>query len=151
MKKGIAAIGIVLVVVLFSSCMKKGPEEVAKKYYTHFYKGEYDKVQHYVLAEHRSFYALMQQVVSAEGKKEDMNVKVEVLSVECKISDDTIAICSCLLKMDDMEPKMEQLKLKKVDKTWLVDQGKENGMMISDENPTTDINDEFLEEEDIID
>ena len=125
MKKGIIAMSAVLVVIVFFACTKKGPEDVAAKYYTHFYKGEFDKIQNYVLEEHRSFYGLMQEILSsAEGERED--VKVEVLNVECKVSD-TVAICSCLLKVD-AETQTDELKLKKVGEHWLVDQGKENGM-----------------------
>lgn len=141
MKKVIFAIGIVLVAV--SSCSKKGPEEVVEKYYTCYYKGEYDKIQNYVLEEHRSVYGLMYRISAAEGKKED--TKVEILNTECRIFD-TVAICSCLLKINGTDPKLDEVKLKKVGKKWLVDQGKENGITSEEDSPI-DINNEFLEED----
>ncbi|MCL2131873.1 MAG: DUF4878 domain-containing protein [Lentimicrobiaceae bacterium] len=153
MKRLIVAVGVVGV-VLFSSCANKGPEEVTKTYYTLLCKGEYDKLKDIVLEEHRTVYGLMSEIQKSEGKKENIKEKVEVFNVECKIVDDE-AICSCLVKVGYKEPQREVLKLKKVDKKWLVDYGKENRPAgdefqimnyDTDEDDYGEIEDEYIDE-----
>ena len=109
------------VVLLLSSCLKKAPEEVVKKYYTYFYKGEYNRLQDYVVEEQRPYYVLMNELISAKEREKIANEKVEVSNIKCKILSDTVAICSCLLKVGKREPQSETIRLKKVAKTWLVD------------------------------
>ena len=139
MKKIIVTISVVLVVVLFSACKQNEPKEVVKKYYTHFCKGEYEKASHYVAEEHRPPYGLMDQLIPAEERKMLAKREVEVSNINCKLfENDTEAICSCVIKIDNKEPQSEEIKLKKVDGTWLVDQGKENAMTSGEENPAVD-------------
>jgi len=133
MKKLILTICVVLVVVLFSSCAQNDPKDVVKKYYTHFCKGEYDKVLNYVVEEHRPPYGLMNQLIPAEEKEMLAKREVKVSNITCKIFEETEAICSCIIKINDKEPQSEELKLKKVNGTWLVDQGKENVMTLGEE------------------
>jgi len=143
MRKLALAVSVVLIVVSIASCNKKGPESVVKKYYEYFYKCEYGKIQDLVLEEHRSFYGLMDKMIPAEEKEKMSKKDVSITDVKCKIADEE-AICSCNLKIGDQEAMSEELKLKKVDKTWLVDQGKENNKsamseeIVDDEGITED-------------
>ena len=114
-------IGFVLVVVLFFACTKKTPEEVVKRYYTHFFKGEYDKLQDFVVEEQREGFALMNELIPPKEREKSAREKVEVSNVKCKILSDTVAICSCLLKVGKKEAKNENIRLRKVGKSWLVD------------------------------
>ena len=114
MKKLALAISVVALVVSAASCSKKGPESVVKKYYTHFYKGEYDKIQDVVLEEHRSWYGLLTQFMNEEAKEKASKTSVSVTNVKCKITDGTEAICSCKVTVDGEEEdhtvRLEKLK-----------------------------------------
>jgi hypothetical protein len=121
MRKFRGAMGLVLLVGAFAACTNEDPENVVAKYYAHFYKGEYDKLQHYVVEEQRPFYALMNDLITAKEKEKNAQEKVVISDVKCKIFSDTIAECSCQLKIGNREPQNEAIQLKKVDKIWLVE------------------------------
>jgi len=141
MKKIVVAIGVVWGVILFSSCTQKGPEDVVEKYYTHLCKGEFDKMQVYVADAHHSTLGLLDKLQTAEERKEMAKTKVEVSNVQCEISD-TKAICSCLVKVDEATPLPEFLKLKKVNKTWLVD----FDILLNDDLPIMEMDEDENEE-----
>ena len=141
MKKGIVAVGVVLAMVVFASCTQKSPEEAVKNFYTHLYKMEYDKIQDFVLPEHHHYYGFMTAVmkhIPASEMEKNAKAEVEVLNIKCAVSGDTVAICSCLVKVDGLEFENKDLKLKKVGKSWLVDKGMENKSFIDDGIPITD-------------
>jgi hypothetical protein len=136
------ALAVVVGVILFASCARKGPEEVVKKFYVHLCKMEYDKVQDLVLPEHYHYYGWMSKwynTLSAAEKEKTAKTEVAVSNIVCTIFNDTEAVCSCLVKVDDKEVKKEELILKKVGKVWLVDKGEPESSM-DEEIPTIDIN-----------
>jgi len=148
MRKGIITAGMVLAVVLFASCKRNAPEEVVKKFYTHLYKMEYNKVQDFVLPEHHHYYSFMVELmkhIPASEMEKFTKTEVEVLHVECRVSGDTTAICSCMVKVDGQEIEHKDLQLKKVGKSWLVDKGMENKSFIDEDIPVTDFD---MDEED---
>lgn len=151
MKNVVLTIGVVLGVILFSSCLKRGPEDTVKKFCTHFYKMEYDKIQNYVLPDHRSYYArmssVMNELIPVSERKKMAKTEVDISNIVCETSGDTAAICSCVVTVDNQEVRNEELKLRKVSKTWLVDKGMEYKDFVGEENTIMDINDELLEED----
>jgi hypothetical protein len=132
-------------VVLFASCSQKGPESVVEKFYTHLCKMEYDKVQAVVLPEHHHYYGFMAAVaehISVEEMQKMAKREVKVSNIQCVISDDTLAVCSCLVTVDGQTTKNEGLPLKKVGKAWLVDKGHEYQSFMDEEIPAVEPDEE---------
>jgi len=128
MKKVALVTSVILLAIVSIACKQNKPEPVVEKYYTHFYRAEFDEIQNYVTEEHRSYYALLKQF-SAEAKGEE-KPEVKITDIKCEIQSDTVAMCTCLVKVG--EESMEQaVQLKKVKKAWLVNQGKEGGGLFS--------------------
>lgn len=143
---------LVLGVVAFTmvSCDKNTPEEAVKEYYTHYFKGEFDQIQECVLEEHRVYYQILQGFVSEEDKQNAANLKVDIKDVKCEIVDDTLATCTCVIRVEDkqtseVEENKEVIDLKKVGKKWLVDFGKENTMPSDTEMDDFDVDAEMSE------
>ncbi|MDR1458843.1 MAG: hypothetical protein LBI60_01320 [Bacteroidales bacterium] len=136
MKKIALVISVMLLVFGFLACKQNKPEPVVEKFYTHFYRSEFGEIQKYVMPEHRSYYELLNQYLSST---EDTARKpqIKISDIKCKITDDTIAVCSCLILAEDHDTTRSQqiIQLKKVDKEWLINQGKEgNNPFVSNES-----------------
>jgi len=132
MKKLTLITKIVLLATILVACKQNRPEPVVEKYYTHFYRGEFDKIGDCVIKEHREFYEYLAPVAAA-GKDNSEKVDVKVTDIKCDIIGDTIANCTCLINVAEGEKK-HAIQLKKVDNEWLVNQGKENNMAYPDDN-----------------
>ncbi len=136
--------------LLLVSCKNK-PETVVEKYYTHFYKAEYKEAIKYVVKEQQGLCELLDSHIPETKKAEMAKAEVSVKNIKCEIQDDTTAICTCeiMTKTNGKEEKMgEQVKLKKIDNKWYINQGKEDflgGAMTEDAVAPTS------SEEDIID
>ena len=132
MKKVSLITSVVLAAIVCFACKSSsGPEAVVEKYFTHLGQGEFKEVKEYVLAEHHAYYDLLAQLMSAQESTEEMP-KVKVTDIKCEITDD-VAVCSCMVQAGEENPAEQTLQLKKVDKKWLVNQGKEGGMPTSDD------------------
>jgi hypothetical protein len=118
--------GVVLVTIVLAACNRNKPELVVEKYYTLFYKSEFGEIQKYVLEEHRPFYELLRSLSENETSRK---TEIKITDIQCEITGDTIAVCSCFIQEGDQEGKKEVLQLKKVDKVWLVNQGKEGNSL----------------------
>lgn len=121
----IAAIGFLMV-----SCGDK-PETVVEKYYTHFYKAEYKEANKYVVKEKQGLCELLNNYIPETEKSKLAKSEVTVKNIKCKVEDDTTATCSCeiVTKVEgEVKKSEENIKLKKVDNKWLVNQGKEDFM-----------------------
>ncbi len=152
MKKILALVaGIVALTMV--SCDKNTPEEVAKEFFTHYAKYEFDQIQDCVWEADRAYYQLVQSMVPEEDKANAANLKLDIQNVKCEIVDDTLASCTCEISLEDKltsekEKMVQVIDLKKVGKKWYVDPGKENGYDYMDE-PEEEIPSE-LEEEDMM-
>jgi len=125
MRKIALITNIILLAIVFVACKQNGPEPVVEKYYTHFYRAEFDEIKSCVMEEHRSYYELLRQVASSSTETAE-KPKVKVTNVKCDIVGDTVANCTCLVQEgEDVESKEQALQLKKVGNKWLVNQGKE--------------------------
>lgn len=114
--------------LILTSCGNK-PEQVVEKYYTHLSKAEFDEAKKYVTKEHQTLCDLLMSLTPEDEKAKKAKTKVSVKNIECEITDDTTAICSCQIKtsLDGEDQTIdEKVKLKKVDKNWYIDQGKES-------------------------
>jgi hypothetical protein len=142
MKKVIIIIaGVVFLTVGFFACRQNRPEDVVEKYFTHFCRGEYTEVQKYVTAEHRDYYEVLEGYYSVENDTVRKS-QIKVKDIKCKITADTVAICSCTVQEENRKSKEQIIQLKKVGKEWLVNQGKENGMFIDKKNNKSDENED---------
>ena len=144
MKKVALITNVVLLAVVFLACKQSKPEPVVEKYYTHIARGEFKEVKECVMEEHHSYYDLLEQLVASQemaGEKP----QVKVTDTKCEITGDTVAVCSCMVQIDDQESKEQMLQLKKVNKIWLVNQGKE-GNMPSSNNEAEEVAEEIAEE-----
>jgi len=139
MKKVALITNVVILAIVFVACKQKGPEQVVEKFYTHFCRGEFKEVKEYVMEEHHSYYDLLGSFVAAQGNAEEKS-EIKVTDIKCEIQDD-VATCTCLVQEGNQEPKEQMLQLKKVNKNWLVNQGKEGAM------PSDDAEDPVEEEE----
>ena len=127
MKKLIIIINVILFGSIFIACKQNRPEPVVEKYFISFYNEDFEGVKNYVLEEHRPYYDLLKQLVSANDSLS--NKEIQVKDINCDITGDTLAICSCIiLENNEKEPRKQTVQLKKVDEKWLVDQGKEGKM-----------------------
>lgn len=141
MKKYII-IAFAFVAFTMVSCDKNKPEEVVEQYFTYFYQGEFDKIQEIVLEEHREYYHLLNDFMKQKGENENttLNIDVKVSDIQCNSENDTLTICECMVSVLDTtisetaETEKHVLQLKKVDRVWLVDQGKEAPSGGSNEN-----------------
>ncbi|MDR1181841.1 MAG: hypothetical protein LBL13_07665 [Bacteroidales bacterium] len=128
----------ILFVIGFWACKESRPEPVVEKYFTHFYKSEFVEIQKYVMPEHRSYYELLSdnkdllQDTSSSGDS-TKRTPVKISKIECDITGDTVAICSCLIQYGE-NTKGQVIQLKKVKKEWLVNQGKEGGRSFMNDN-----------------
>jgi len=141
MKKITLITSVVLMAVAFIACKSSKPEPVVEKYYTHFFKGEFQEVKKYVMEEHYSYYDLLASLSSSENKEELPDVKVT--NIKCEIQDD-VATCKCDVRVGDQSMDGQTIQLKKVGKEWLVNQGKETGMSAADDEDEAD---EIMSEE----
>ncbi len=132
MKKIALVINISLLAIVFFACKQNKPEPVVEKYYTHFYRAEFEEIKNYVMEEHRSYYELLKQLVSSENDT-TQKPEIKVTDIKCDIKGDTVAICSCFVQEGDQEGKEQVVQLKKVNKHWLVNQGKEGNAFPSNE------------------
>jgi len=128
MKKVALITSVILLAIVSIACKQNKPEPVVEKYYTHFYRGEFEEIQNCVMEEHRSYYALLKQL--SAGEKSEEKPEVKVTDIKCEITGDTVAVCSCLVKIGE-ESAAQTVQLKKVKKDWLVNQGKEGGGLFS--------------------
>ena len=152
MKKKINLILLAAISLLFVSCGNK-PEDVVTNYYTHFLKGEFDEAKKYVVEEHQGLCDLMKNFTSDEDKAKMAKTEITVSNIECQITDDTTAICTCQIKTsyEEEEKNMdESVKLKKIGKDWYINQGKESGddnAEITEEIPASTAEEEILNED----
>ncbi len=127
-------------VLILTSCSNK-PEVIVEKYYTHLSKGEFDEAKKYVAKEHQSWCDLLNSFTPEEDKANLSQLDVKVKNIKCEIKDDTTAVCTCeiITKLKEEEEKIskETVKLKKVDRKWYVNQGKE-GLMGNDSSDDDD-------------
>jgi hypothetical protein len=123
MKKIILITSAVILIVVFFACTQNRPEPVVEKYYTHYYRNEFKEIQEYVMPEHCSYFKLLDQFY--EGNDTLKKTKVKITDVKCDITGDSVAICTCLVQEEDKEPQKQIVQLKKLDKKWLINQGKE--------------------------
>jgi hypothetical protein len=138
-----------LVSLIVTSCRdKNAPEEVVKNYYTHLLKGEYEDAKKYLTEDHQSFCDLLITVTPEEERTKLAKTDVSIRNITCDIKDDTTAICSCEIKTKlegDEKSIKEPVKLKKIDGTWYVNQGKES--LMGDEEVVRDVPQPTSEEE----
>ena len=140
---------IVLLAAVLVACNKNRPEPVVEKYFTHYFRAEYDEIRDCVMEEHRSYYEILKQIaLSSNDNPEKANVKVT--DIKCDIIGDTVANCTCMVDADG-ESREQAVQLKKVDKKWLVNQGKEGNMFYpneeENETPEPAQTDKITEEE----
>ena len=132
MKRIALVTSVVLVAIVSVACKQNKPEPVVEKYFTHFYRAEFEAIQNYVTEEHRSYYEILRQLTA---ESVEVQPQVKVSDIKCEIQSDTVAVCSCLVAVDaeGMEGMSTEqtVQLKKVNKTWLVNQGKEGGNMFA--------------------
>jgi hypothetical protein len=139
MKKVALITNVILLAIVSIACKQNKPEPVVEKYYTHFYRGEFEKIQNYVMEEHYSYYALLKQLSAGEKSEDKDKPEVKVTDIKCEITGDTVAVCSCLVKIGE-ESQKQTVQLKKVKKAWLVNQGKEgDGFFSPQEEDETEI------------
>jgi len=139
---------LIFTLILTSCGDKNSPEEVTKKYYTHLLKGEYEDVKKYLTEDHQSFCDLLVTVTPEEERAKLAKTEVSIKNIACDIKDDTTAICSCQIKtsLDGKDKTIDEpIKLKKIDGTWYVNQGKET--LIGDEEIVQDVPQPTSEEE----
>jgi hypothetical protein len=149
MKTKLTLCVVVLLSLIVSSCGdKNSPEEVAEKYYTHLLKGEYEEAKKYLTEENQSFCDLLLTVTKEDDRAKLAKTDVSIKNITCDIKDDTTAICSCEIKTkleDEEKTIIEPVKLKKIDGTWYVNQGKES--LMGDEEVVQDVPQPTSEEE----
>jgi len=141
MKRIAVFTSVIVLAIVFVACKQNKPEPVVEKFYTHLGRGEFKEIKEYVMEEHRSYYELLESLVASQGGDTEEKPQVKVTDIKCEIQDD-VATCSCLVQIGDKTPEEQMLQLKKVDKNWLVNQGKESSMPASDDDNEV----EFLEE-----
>ena len=143
MKKLALITKIILLATVFVACKQNNPEPIVEKYYTHFYRAEFDEIGEYVMEEHRPYYELLKQVASSSNETPE-KTQIKVTDIKCDIIGDSVANCTCLVQDGDQESKKEAVQLKKVDKKWLINQGKEGNMFYPNEtaNETEDVSSE---------
>lgn len=125
MKKWIIIVNIILLSSLFIACKQNRPEPVVEKYFVSFYNEDFEGIKNYVLEEHRPYYDLLKQLAVTD-EATTSNKQIQVKDIDCEITGDTIANCSCIIvESSEKEPKNQNILLKKVNNEWLVDQGKE--------------------------
>lgn len=145
MKKLIIIINVILLGSLFIACKKNKPEPVVEKYFVSFYNEDFEGIKNYVLEEHRPYYDLLKQLaVTNDTAVSDKQIQVK--DIDCEITGDTIANCSCMIMEGSEEPRKQNIQLKKVNNEWLVDQGKEamtpsegNDFQVQDEQVSDDV------------
>ena len=137
MKKIIVITSVVFLAVVGISCTQNKPEPVVEKYYTHFYRGEFDEIQNYVMEEQRPFYDFLQKLF-ADDTEEKPHVKVT--DIKCKIDSDTAAACTCTVDVAG-EILEQTIQLAKVKNDWLVN--KENVFFSADPADNEDDTDVF--------
>ena len=124
MKKLIIIISIILLSSLFIACKQNKPEPIVEKYFVSFYNEDFEGIKNYVLEEHRPYYDLLKQLAVTDETVS--NKQIQVKDIDCEVTGDTIANCSCMIvEGSEKEPKKQNIQLKKVNNEWLVDQGKE--------------------------
>jgi hypothetical protein len=132
--KKVALIGyVVFFIIGFSSCKQAKPEFVVERYYIHFYRSEYEEIQKYVMPEHRSYYEILNKYISPPDET-NKKPQIKVKDIQCNITGDTVAMCSCIVEENNQERGEQIVQLKKVDNKWFVNQGKENGASVNDVN-----------------
>lgn len=146
MRKITLIANIILLAIVFVACKQNGPEPIVEKYYTHFYRAEFDEIKNCVMEEHRSYYELLRQVASSADDNTEKPI-IKVTDIKCDIIGDTIANCTCLVQEGDIESKQQAIQLKKVNKAWLVNQGKEGNMFSANEETEEVSSDEEDSEE----
>ena len=131
MKKLAVITKVILLAAVLVACKQNKPEPVVEKYFTHFYRAEFDEITNYVMEEHRSYYELLKQLASSANDNQEKPV-IKVTNIKCDIIGDTVANCTCYVqdgdKDQDQEDREQSIQLKKVNKKWLVNQGKEGNM-----------------------
>ncbi len=153
MKKILNLFLLASISLVFVSCGNK-PEVVVEKYYTHFLKGEFDEAKKLVTQEHQGLCDLMKNFTPEEEKVKMAKTEVSVTNIQCEAINDTISICTCQIKTSlDGEEKTidEKVELKKVDKNWYINQGKEsnNNNDETEEVPVTASEEEILNEDSV--
>lgn len=124
MKKLITIINVILLSSMFVACKQNSPEPVVEKYFISFYNEDFEGIKAYVLEEHRPYYDLLKQLSQSEETVSDKQIQVK--DIDCEITGDTIANCSCMIvESSEKEPRKQNIQVKKVNNEWLVDQGKE--------------------------
>jgi cbb3-type cytochrome oxidase cytochrome c subunit len=124
MKKLIIIINIILLSSLFIACKQNRPEPVVEKYFVSFYNEDFEEIKNYVLEEHRPYYDWLKKLAIKNETASDKQIQVK--DIDCEITGDTIANCSCMVvESSKKEPGKQNIQLKKVNNKWLVDQGKE--------------------------
>jgi urease gamma subunit len=127
MKKITMSISVVLLAAVFFICSQdNSPEGVVEKYYTHYYRNEFKEIQEHVMPDHRSYFELLEQVVANSDTMKKKQIKIR--DIKCDIKEDTIAICTCFIQEGNKEPQKQIIQLKKFEKKWLVNQGKEGNI-----------------------
>lgn len=138
MRKVTLIVSAILLVIGFFACKQSRPEPVVERFYTHFYRSEFEEIQRYVMSEHQPYYEVLHQFALEDTTRKP---HVKISDIKCEITGDTIAICSCLIQEGNQEPESQIIQLKMVNKEWLVNKGKE------DYNPDKFKGDPFMQEE----
>ena len=140
MKKLVVIINVILLSSVFVACKQNTPEPVVEKYFVSFYNEDFEGIKAYVLEEHRPYYDLLKQLSASDETV--ANKQIQVKDIDCEITGDTIANCSCMIvEGSEKEPRKQNIQLKKVNDEWLVDQGKE-AMTPSEENDSQEQSDQ---------
>lgn len=113
MKTLAKVLGVLVVLAMFASCAKKGPEQVAEKFLTHLNKLEFAEAKKYATESTQKMLDLLSQFPNQEAKE----VKIE--NLKCTEEGDK---ARCTYTVDGKE---ESIDLVKVDGKWLVDMQKE--------------------------
>ena len=151
MKKTLNLFLLAFISLVFVYCGNK-PEEVVEKYYTHFLKGEFDEAKKLVTEEHQGLCDLMKNFTPEEEVAKMAKTEVSVTNIQCESINDTISICTCQIKttLDGEEKTMdEKVELKKINKNWYINQGKEsnNNEEETEEAPVAASEEEILSED----
>ena len=143
MKKIALITNVVLLAIVCLSCKQNKPEPVVEKYFTHLGRAEYTEIKECVLEEHHAYYDLLEQLMSSQENAEE-KPQVKVTNIKCEITGDTVAVCTCMVQIGDEKFDEQTIPLKKVEKVWLINQGKEGGMPTpsDDDEPIIEMDEE---------
>ncbi|MDR1793382.1 MAG: hypothetical protein LBR36_08095 [Bacteroidales bacterium] len=114
------------------SCERSQPDAVVENFYSHFYRGEYDKAGELVTNNSKIWFETMQKY--ALENQSEQNIRIE--NIKCQITNDTSAICFCDI-ISNEKNLQTIVHLKKEGNEWKVDIGFTTPEPTADTSKTT--------------